>query len=92
MDLSNATWRKAIRSGENGGNCVELADMTSSVTWRKARRSLSNGGECVELAGMAGVAGASVVAVRDSKDPDGPVLLLTRAALRTAILSATDTH
>ncbi|QKW32855.1 DUF397 domain-containing protein [Actinomadura sp. NAK00032] len=64
MDLSNATWRKASRSGENGGNCVELAD----------------------------VAGASVVAVRDSKNPDGPVLLLTRAALRTAVQSAADIH
>jgi hypothetical protein len=32
------------------------------------------------------VAGA-VVAVRDSKDPDGPVLLLTRAALRRAVQS-----
>ncbi|MEU5992087.1 DUF397 domain-containing protein [Spirillospora sp. NPDC047418] len=64
MDLSNATWRKATHSGENGGNCVELAD----------------------------VAGASVVAVRDSKDPDGPVLLLTRAALRIAVQTATDTH
>jgi hypothetical protein len=59
MDLNNATWRKASRSGENGGDCVELA----------------------------GVPGA--VAVRDSKDPDGPVLLLTRAALRTAVQSAT---
>ncbi|WP_089328446.1 DUF397 domain-containing protein [Actinomadura meyerae] len=28
---------------------------------------------------------AGVVAVRDSKDPDGPVLLLTRAALRAAL-------
>ena len=92
VELAGLSWRKSSYSGENGGDCVELADMTSSVTWRKARRSLSNGGECVELAGMAGVAGASVVAVRDSKDPDGPVLLLTRAALRTAILSATDTH
>ncbi|SNR42729.1 DUF397 domain-containing protein [Actinomadura mexicana] len=55
--------------------------------WRKARRSLSNGGECVELAGVGGA-----VAVRDSKDPDGPVLLLTRATLRTAVRSAADTH
>lgn len=62
MDLSNATWRKASRSGENGGDCVELADA------------------------------AGVVAVRDSKDPDGPVLLLTRAALRTAVQSAAGTH
>ncbi|URM97185.1 DUF397 domain-containing protein [Actinomadura madurae] len=59
----------------------------NNLTWRKSTRSLSNGGECVELAGMAG----AVVAVRDSKDPHGPVLLLTRAALRTAIQSAT-TH
>lgn len=42
-------------------------------------------GNCVELAGVAGA-----VAVRDSKDPEGPVLLLTRAALRTAVQSATD--
>ena len=62
MDLTNVTWRKASRSGENGGNCVELADATG------------------------------VVAVRDSKDPGGPVLLLTRAALRTAVQSATDKH
>lgn len=81
MDLTNLTWRKASRSGENGGNCVELA----GLAWRRARRSLSNGGECVELAEVTGV-----VAVRDSKDPDGPVLLLTRAALRTAVQSVTD--
>ncbi|WP_328601117.1 DUF397 domain-containing protein [Actinomadura physcomitrii] len=29
-----------------------------------------------------------VVAVRDSKDPDGPVLLVTRAALRSAVDAA----
>ncbi|SCL22462.1 protein of unknown function [Micromonospora nigra] len=26
MDLSNARWRKSIRSGASGGNCVEVAD------------------------------------------------------------------
>ncbi|TDC95613.1 DUF397 domain-containing protein [Actinomadura sp. 7K507] len=62
MDLSNATWRKASRSGENGGNCVEMTGLPDAV------------------------------AVRDSKDPGGPVLLLTRAALRTAIQPATMTH
>ncbi|MFD0902092.1 DUF397 domain-containing protein [Actinomadura sediminis] len=61
----------------------------SKAEWRKATRSLNNGGECVELAD---VAGASAVAVRDSKDPDGPVLLVTRAALRTAVQSAAGTH
>ncbi|MFD0854073.1 DUF397 domain-containing protein, partial [Actinomadura adrarensis] len=44
------------------------------LAWRKSARSGENGGNCVELAGA-----ASVVAVRDSKDPDGPVLLVTRA-------------
>ncbi|MFV2177214.1 DUF397 domain-containing protein [Actinomadura sp. LOL_016] len=52
----------------------------SNAQWRKASRSLSNGGECVELAGLPGA-----VAVRDSKDPEGPVLLLSRAALREAV-------
>jgi hypothetical protein len=86
MDLSNATWRKASRSGENGGNCVELA----GLSWYKSSHSGPNGGKCVELADAAGAV-AGVVAVRDSKDPDGPVLLLTRAALRTAVHSAPDT-
>ncbi|TDD65038.1 DUF397 domain-containing protein [Actinomadura darangshiensis] len=63
-------------------------DLTDAK-WRRSSYSGSNGGNCVELAGAAG---ASVVAVRDSKDPDGPVLLLTRVALRTAVQSAPDTH
>ncbi|SNT56544.1 protein of unknown function [Actinomadura meyerae] len=61
-------------------------DLTNAK-WRKSSHSGPNGGNCVELADAAGV-----VAVRDSKDPDGPVLLLTRAALRTAVQSATHTH
>ncbi|OLT38025.1 DUF397 domain-containing protein [Actinomadura sp. CNU-125] len=58
MDLSDATWRKSSRSGENGGDCVEMAGLPGTV------------------------------AIRDSKDPEGPVLLLTRAALREAVRSA----
>ncbi|WP_395106618.1 DUF397 domain-containing protein [Actinomadura sp. SCN-SB] len=55
----------------------------SNATWRESSHSTSSGGNRVELADAAGM-----VAVRDSKDPDGPVLLLTRAALRTAVHSA----
>ena len=68
-------------------------DLTNAK-WRRSSYSGPNGGNCVELADVAGAADAvaGVVAVRDSKDPDGPVLLLTRAALRTAVQSATDTH
>ncbi|MCG5463438.1 DUF397 domain-containing protein [Micromonospora sp. MED01] len=25
-DLTSAVWRKSTRSGDNGGNCVEVAD------------------------------------------------------------------
>lgn len=44
------------------------------LVWRKASASTSNG-NCVEVAAIAG-GGA---AVRDSKDPDGPVLRFTAA-------------
>ena len=47
--------------------------MLHSLTWRKARRSVGNGA-CVELAPFDGM-----VAMRDSKDPDGPVLVYTPA-------------
>jgi Domain of unknown function (DUF397) len=41
--------------------------------WRKASYSSSNGGTCVEVARNL----PGIVAVRDSKDPDGPVLTFT---------------
>ncbi|MFG2091902.1 DUF397 domain-containing protein [Spirillospora sp. NPDC048824] len=37
MDLSNATWRKASLSGENGGNCVELAGFPGAVAVRDSK-------------------------------------------------------
>ncbi|GLX02404.1 DUF397 domain-containing protein [Microtetraspora sp. NBRC 16547] len=52
MDLSKARWRKASFSGDNGGNCVEVAEVTDH---------------------------ARLIAVRDSKDPDGPKLFFTPA-------------
>jgi hypothetical protein len=85
MDLTHIRWRKSSYSASNGGNCVELA----GLAWRKSTRSASNGGNCIELADAAGAV-ADAVAVRDSKDPDGPVLLVTRAALRTAFQSAAE--
>ncbi|MDM4720501.1 DUF397 domain-containing protein [Micromonospora sp. WMMA1363] len=41
-----------------------------SARWKKSTRSGANGGECVEVADNL----PAVVAVRDSKDPAGPVL------------------
>ncbi|MFF4235899.1 DUF397 domain-containing protein [Actinomadura geliboluensis] len=86
MSLKDLNWRRSGHSGENGGDCVELASIPDTH-WRKSTYTGSNGGNCVELAAVTGA-----IAVRDSKDPDGPVLLLTRAALRTAVQSATDIH
>ncbi|MEU7981840.1 DUF397 domain-containing protein [Micromonospora sp. NPDC049081] len=42
----------------------------SGAQWRKSSRSNGQGGACVEVADNL----SGVVAVRDSKDPDGPVL------------------
>jgi hypothetical protein len=45
----------------------------ASLVWRKARHSTAHG-QCVEIALAAGR-----VAIRDSKDPDGPILVYTKA-------------
>lgn len=50
------------------------------VTWHKAQRSNDQGGECVEIAAL-----PSGVGVRDSKDPDGPKLVLDPTAFRALV-------
>lgn len=47
VDYSGARWRKSSRSGGQGGQCVEVADLGTAV------------------------------AIRDSKNPDGPKLAFT---------------
>ncbi|MCW2901298.1 MAG: hypothetical protein JWO67_3563 [Streptosporangiaceae bacterium] len=74
MDLSDAVWHKSSLSGPNGGNCVEVA------VWRKSTRSGTNGGACVEVAVSLGV-----VAVRDSKNPDGGALIFAPGAWRAFV-------
>ncbi|GAA3824135.1 hypothetical protein GCM10022226_50910 [Sphaerisporangium flaviroseum] len=46
----------------------------SKAKWRKSSMSGGDGGMCVEVATNL----PDVVAVRDSKDPGGPALILTR--------------
>ena len=62
-------WRKSSHSFSQG-NCAEVA------AWRKSTASAGEG-ECVDV----GQDGA-VVGVRDSKDPDGAVLVFDAAAWR----------
>jgi hypothetical protein len=73
MDFSDVTWRKSSYSGASGGSCVEVG------VWRKSSYSGSSGGGCVEVAQFP----ASAVAVRDSKNPDGPKLVLASADWRS---------
>lgn len=50
-------------------------DLTSStLRWRKSARSAQGNENCVEIAD----AGSAVIAVRDSKNPDGPRLAFAR--------------
>ncbi|MFI6455042.1 DUF397 domain-containing protein [Streptosporangium amethystogenes] len=77
MDTSRIEWRKSSRSG-NGSDCVEVG------VWRESSLS-GNGPDCVEVA-LADTLQADaetaqdadrLVLVRDSKDPEGPVLSFT---------------
>ncbi|WP_433243881.1 DUF397 domain-containing protein [Streptosporangium sp. CA-135522] len=64
---------------KNGGGEME----PSNLMWRKSSFSSSNGGDCVEVAELANAFHRpehkrdATHAVRDSKDPCGPVLYFT---------------
>ncbi len=51
---------------------IQGIDLSRAV-WQKSSRSGGNGGQCVEVAGNL----PGIVAVRDSKHRDGPVLTFT---------------
>ena len=75
MGIGNVTWRKASYSGDNGGGCIEVG------VWRKASDSGDNGGACVEVASTS----HSLIAVRDSKDPNGRKLAVAPSAWQSFI-------
>jgi len=56
-------------------NGVRATDLTDArwVRWVKSRHSGPTGGNCVEVASLAG----GVVAVRNSRHPAGPALILS---------------
>ncbi|MEU4411188.1 DUF397 domain-containing protein [Streptosporangium sp. NPDC023963] len=73
-ELSQVTWRKSSRSG-NGQDCVEVG------VWHKSSLS-GDGPDCVEVALADTSLGPDVdllFLVRDSKDPEGPMLAFTSA-------------
>ncbi|MET8084739.1 DUF397 domain-containing protein [Micromonospora sp. NPDC005197] len=53
----------------------------TGARWRKSTRSGPDGGNCVEVADNL----PGLVAVRDSKDPAGPVLVFTPDAWGTFV-------
>ncbi|MEV7563976.1 DUF397 domain-containing protein [Streptomyces tanashiensis] len=61
---------------------METNQSLAGARWRKSSYSGDNGGECIEIADL-----AAHVAVRDSKNPEGPALLATPAAF-TAFVGA----
>ena len=52
------------------------------ATWRKSTHSSNQGDDCVELADL-----GEVVGLRDSKDPDGPKLVVRRAEFSALLTS-----
>ncbi|MEV6398040.1 DUF397 domain-containing protein [Streptomyces sp. NPDC051907] len=100
MRSSDLNWFKSSYSGDQGGDCVEVAVewMKSSyssdqqgecveiaVEWAKSSYSSGQGGECVEVAAC-----PHAVHVRDSKDTSIRALTLTPAAW-SAFLRVTST-
>ncbi|MFC9810846.1 DUF397 domain-containing protein [Streptomyces virginiae] len=79
--LMSVLWRKSSYSGSNGGECVECAPL-GGVAWHTASYSGNTGGDCVEVAAQ-----PCRVAVRDSKDPDGPAFTVGAAAFAAFVRS-----
>jgi Domain of unknown function (DUF397) len=82
-NMNRVPWRNSSYSGNNGGNCVEVAtwrkssfsgnngtDCVEVATWRKATYSANNGTDCVE----AGATARGHILIRDTTNRDGTVL------------------
>ncbi|MFI9046416.1 DUF397 domain-containing protein [Streptomyces sp. NPDC053427] len=83
-NLSSAQWRKSSYSDGHGGDCIEVAhDFPGAAHWRKSSYSDHNGGDCLEVRDDR----PGVVPVRDSKDPHGPVLVISAASWSTFVNS-----
>jgi Domain of unknown function (DUF397) len=60
----------------------------SSAEWRKAASSTSGNGGCVEIAGNL----PGIIAIRDSKRPEGGAHVVTREAFAAFLADIQDGH
>ncbi|MFJ8334706.1 DUF397 domain-containing protein [Streptomyces sp. NPDC094437] len=68
-------WFKSSYSSQDGGNCIEVADLNPEGAWFKSSFSTPEGGSCVEIAHL-----NPKVGVRDSKNTLGPALAVRASA------------
>ncbi|MGW1123859.1 DUF397 domain-containing protein [Streptomyces sp. NPDC002526] len=61
-------------------NNLTASELRGAV-WRKSSYSGGSEGQCVEVADLSGTAHVGMRAVRDSKAPDGPVLLFAESTV-----------
>lgn len=80
-DLGPARWVKSSYS-TNTSNCVEVAALPA--WWAKSSYS-SNTSNCVEVGAARAAGNRSALAVRDSKNPAGPALVLPAAHWTTFV-------
>ncbi|MFC8012622.1 DUF397 domain-containing protein [Streptomyces cinereoruber] len=57
----------------------------TGARWRKSSYSGDTGGNCIEVADL-----AAHIAVRDSKNPEGPAFLTTPAAFTAFVTAAAE--
>ncbi|MEV0450260.1 DUF397 domain-containing protein [Streptomyces sp. NPDC050600] len=84
QNLTGADWRKSSYSSDTGGQCVECAPV-GAAAWRKSSYSSDTGGDCIEVADL-----TAHVAVRDSKNPAGPVFRAAPAAFTSFVMAAAE--
>ncbi|OIJ99762.1 DUF397 domain-containing protein [Streptomyces colonosanans] len=71
-------WFKSSYSGDEGGQCLEVA-----YNWRKSSYSGSEGGQCVEVSTH-----PTAIHLRDSKNPAAPHVTVAPAAWAAFLESA----
>ncbi|MFE7772540.1 DUF397 domain-containing protein [Streptomyces sp. NPDC057445] len=84
QNLTGMRWRKSSYSSDTGGACIECAPL-GAAAWRKSTYSGDTGGDCIEVAPQ-----PCRIAVRDSKNPEGPVFAVAPTAFAAFIAAAAE--